>query len=465
METLLSIPVASDELSRQPNPALGHLPGPRGSRLGGNLADLLPDPGPFLRQCRHVHGDCFTVGLLRNSRVVILLGAEANKRVLLDRDDNFSSRRGWDVVLDYFGNNILVRDFADHRQHRRILTSMFKPGDLAAQLEHMQPIIGAAVRGCGGTIDVYAMCKRLTLQIALETIAGIDTSDRAMHGYYRDLVAVLDGVMARHVPLPWSRYRRGVRARDRLRLRLHAQVAARRAAAAPDLFSRLAAFTDADGRALSADDVVDHMFGMLFAAHDTTATTLALMLIRLADPPDWQQAIREEARHIRRDCVARHLPYGALKRMPVTDAVFRETLRLHAPIQLIPRRSVREFEFAGQRLPANAPILLVPQGTHLDPGHFRAPEEFRPQRFLDGEPEEPFGFVPFGRGSHMCLRMHFAAMEVKAVCFELLLRHELKPTGTDLRLEYLPIVRPRRPLKVRVQPIDAGCMASKTGIL
>lgn len=454
METVPSIPVASDELPRLPSSALGHLPGPRGSRLGGNLSDLLPDPGPFLRQCRRVHGDCFTVGLLRNSRVVILMGAQANKLVLLDSDDNFSSRRGWDVVLDYFGNNVLVRDFADHRQHRRILASMFKPADLAAQLKHMQPIIGAAVRGCRGTIDAYTMCKRLTLKIALETIAGIDTSDRAMQGYYQDLVAVLDGVMARHVPLPWSRYKRGVRARDRLRLRLHGQVEARRAAIVPDLFSRLAAFTDADGRALSAEDVVDHMFGMLFAAHDTTATTLALMLIRLADHPDWQQAIREEARHIRRDCNARQLPYDALKRMPVADAVFRETLRLHAPIQLIPRRSVGEFEFAGQRIPANAPILLVPQGTHLDPNHFPEPEDFRPQRFLNGEPEQPFGFVPFGRGSHMCLGMHFAAMEVKAVCFELLLRYELIPAGTDMRLEYLPIVRPRRPLKVGVQRID-----------
>ena len=454
METLPSVPVASDELPRQPSPALGHLPGPQGSWLGGNLSDLLPDPGPFLRQCRQVHGDCFTVGLLRNSRAVILMGAEANKLVLLDRDDNFSSRRGWDVVLDYFGNNILVRDFADHRQHRRILTSMFKPADLAAQLQRMQPIIGAAARRCRGTIDAYAMCKRLTLQIALETIAGIDTSDQAMQGYYRDLVAVLDGVMARHVPFPWSRYRRGVRARDRLRRRLHGQVEARRVAAAPDLFSRLSAFTDADGRALSAEDVVDHMFGMLFAAHDTTATTLALMLMRLADHPDWQQAIREEARLIRHDCDAQRLPYDALKQMRVTDAVFRETLRLHAPIQLIPRRSVREFEFAGQRVPANAPILLVPQGTHLDPGHFRAPEDFHPQRFLNGEPEEPFAFVPFGRGSHMCLGMHFAAMEVKAVCFELLHRYELTPTGTDMRLEYLPIVRPRRALEGRLQRIE-----------
>ena len=114
--------------------------------------------------------------------------------------------------------------------------------------------------------------------------------------------------------------------------------------------------------------------------------------------------------------------------------------------------SVREFRFEGYRVTANAPILLFPQATHFDPAHFREPERFDPLRFVGSTPPDPFAFIPFGRGSHMCLGMHFATMEVKAILYRLLLTWEIrvvKPGGQALN--YVPIVRPVRPVRLRLR--------------
>lgn len=138
-------------------------------------------------------------------------------------------------------------------------------------------------------------------------------------------------------------------------------------------------------------------------------------------------------------------PCSTLDRLPLTDAYFRETLRQYSPLQMVPRRSVREFRFEGHRIPANAPVLLFPRATHFDPECFPDPERFDPVRFVDAPAPDPFAFIPFGRGSHMCLGMPFAAKEVKAVLYRLLLARELR-LGEQGRpaLTYVPIVRPAR---------------------
>ena len=74
-------------------------------------------------------------------------------------------------------------------------------------------------------------------------------------------------------------------------------------------------------------------------------------------------------------------------------------------------------------------------------------------RFIDSQPPDPFAFIPFGRGSHMCLGMHFAAMEVKAVLYQLLLSREVRfADGDDHPLNYVPIVRPFGPARLHFGP-------------
>lgn len=444
------ISVASDALPRRASHDLAHLPGPRGHRLLGNSRDFLPNPGQYVRDMRRRFGNCFTVGLLGNRRQVILAGPAANRLVLLDADDNFSSRWGWwEGVGAYFPGMVLLRDFADHRLHRRLMTPLFKPAALRRHLVQMDPIIQESIRTWPDAVDIYREQKRLTLEVALWVFGGFE--GRASNDpLYRDMTTLLDNVLA----LPGLGRWRALRARDRLRRTLHGELATRRQNGGEDLFTHLAVWTDEAGQCLSDRDVVDHMLGLLFGAHDTTTSALTTMSIKLAEDPAWQDRLREECRGVRQDLDGRLTPEG-LDRLPLMDAFFRETLRLYSPLQMIPRRAVRAFRFEGHRIPANAPILLFPQATHFDSEFFPEPERFDPLRFVDAPGPEPFAFIPFGRGSHMCIGMHFAAMEVKAVLYRLLLTKRLRlgkqGGGT---LNYMPIVRPLGPVRLHLDPLS-----------
>jgi len=451
--TIQAIPVSSDRLSPKPNHDLKHIPGPKGHWLSGNAKGLMPNLGPFIRNAQTKYGNCFTIGLFRNQRVLILVGAGANERVLLDRNDDFSTRWGWQILHAFFGRNLLVRDFEDHRQHRRLMNHMFKPAVLAQYLEQMNPLIAASVDGYRGDVDVYRQTKQLAMDIAIDVFAGIEPGAESV-ACNHDLNEILSNAMAHRIRLPGTGYWRGLKARDRLSERLLQTLRTRRGQAGADLFSQLANETDEDGAVLSDQDVIDHMLGMLFAAHDTTASSLAMIFWLLAKHPEWQVALRDECQMLHRKTGSPHLHYADLDQLPKVEWVFKEALRMYSPIQIIPRRTVRELEHEGHRIPANTWVMLIPQATHFNDLYFDDPEEFSPQRFDEDSYEyrqsEPFAFVPFGRGSHMCLGMHFAHMEVKAVLYQLLLSRHLSPSnGQGLDLEYLPLVRPKHRMDVK----------------
>src|SRR5205823_11948357 len=87
---------------------------------------------------------------------------------------------------------------------------------------------------------------------------------------------------------------------------------------------------------------------------------------------------------------------------------------------------------AGRRLPAGTlvfpAIVLVQTSRHAFPD----PEDFRPERFLDGSPP-PYTFIPFGGGTRRCIGAAFAVMEMKTVLSTVLRRVDL--SAPDLRPE------------------------------
>ena len=92
----------------------------------------------------------------------------------------------------------------------------------------------------------------------------------------------------------------------------------------------------------------------------------------------------------------------------------KETLR-HRPVVPVVARRVREpVTLGGLAIPAGTVLMVSIYLLHRDPEVYPEPDEFRPERFLDGEPD-PRAWVPFGGGVRRCLGASFATLEMKVV--------------------------------------------------
>jgi cytochrome P450 len=230
-------------------------------------------------------------------------------------------------------------------------------------------------------------------------------------------------------------------------------LAARRAGHGGDMFSRLVRARSEEGAALSDSDIVDHMIFLMMAAHDTTTSTLTSMTYELAKHPHWQDRVREESRALGTG----ELGFEDLDKLESLTWVIKEIMRRYPPLPVIPRVAMRGFEWSGYRVPANAMVVISPIHTHHMAEWWSEPSRFDPERFAPARAEDQrhtHVWIPFGGGPHLCLGMHFADLQIKAIMHQLLLRYRWSvPAGYTMPVQQAPISKPLDGLPIELRRI------------
>ena len=90
----------------------------------------------------------------------------------------------------------------------------------------------------------------------------------------------------------------------------------------------------------------------------------------------------------------------------------------------------------GYELPAGTFVLPAIAALHYRADLYPDPQEFRPERFLDGKVDH-YGWIPFGGGVRRCIGAAFAQYEMRVVLRAILERAELR--APDLRPERVKI--------------------------
>jgi cytochrome P450 len=209
----------------------------------------------------------------------------------------------------------------------------------------------------------------------------------------------------------------------------------REAAVKPDdlLTLLLAAQDEETGIGMSDQQLRDETMTLLSAGHETTGAALAWTWYLLGRHPEIQEEVfAEVGGHLRgRSPNADDLPH-----LPLTRAVFEETMRLYPPAWGIPRQAIADDEIHGFAIRRGAIISLPQYLTHRHPDFWPEPEKFQPDRFLgkqsEGRPK--YAYYPFGAGPRICIGNTFALMEA-TVALATIAQHfriELVPGQTVL---------------------------------
>ncbi|MFK7745391.1 MAG: cytochrome P450 [Roseobacter sp.] len=424
--------------------ALAHIPGPPVPPVIGHTLKIANDSYGTQQDYIKRYGEVYKTKMLGVWRVN-LCGPDALEHVLLDKDKTFSSEGGWDALQRIYPGGLILQDFDRHRQNRRIMTAAFRASAIRdyriRMAEIMQDLLTTWPQD--KPFDFYTAIKDLTLRMGGAVFMGLPLDGDLAKKINR---AITDEIRASvtliRKPIPFTPMWHGVRGRDFLRETFRTMIPERRAKGGDDFFSQMCLATDEDGHAWSEDEILNQFNLLIMAAHDTTATSLTVMMAALGQHPNWQKRLVDEVASLGDGPI----DDDALSKMKETDKVFREALRLVPPVPFIPRLATRDFHWKGFDIPAGTSIALNPGVSMLSPDLFTNPTEFDPDRFAPERAEDRihrFAWTPFGGGAHKCIGMHFATMQVKLFIATLLRQRRIVLPNGAPEWHRMPIPKPK----------------------
>ncbi|KAM3341300.1 cytochrome 76A2 [Capsicum galapagoense] len=156
---------------------------------------------------------------------------------------------------------------------------------------------------------------------------------------------------------------------------------------------------------LSEHQINIFILEMFLAGTETTSSSVEWALSELLRHPEAMERVKEEiVKVIRQD---KKLEESDIDNLPYTQAVVKETLRLHPPLPLlVPRRAMHDTNFMGYDIPEDTQVFVNVWAIGRDPEFWDDPLDFKPERFLNSKTDfkgQCFELLPFGAGRRMCV--------------------------------------------------------------
>lgn len=404
--------------------AIPRPPGPKGHFLLGNLPELKHDRLGFFTTCARRYGDVVSLRLVRR-QAFLLSHPDDIGHVLLDNHRNFIKHRAfWRHTTALLGQGLLTSEGDFWRRQRHLAAPAFHTERIAAygaiMVDYTEKLL--THWQAGEVRNVHQDMQALTMRVAAKTLfdADLESEVATVRNAFEATIQEVDKRWVRPIyipdtiPLPSTlRYLRGIRQLEKLIYRL---IEERRQSGEDrgDLLSMLLQARDEAGQPMPEKQVRDEVMTLLLAGHETTALTLSWGWYLLSCHPEAEARLLTEL-----DTVlgGRAPTMADLNRLPYTEAVVLETLRLFPPAWGMGREVVAACEIGGYPIPAGATIYIIQWALHRDPRYFERPEEFIPERWLDGLSQRlpRYAFLPFGGGPRTCIGNRFALMEARLI--------------------------------------------------
>jgi cytochrome P450 len=406
----------------------------------------------LLETGRERYGHVWTLNLVGGTTFVMVSDPQLVEDVLTADPDvlHAEARLATPLVGDH---SLLIAQGKDHATKRKLLKPLFQGERVERHAEVIATIAEKELAGwpTGEPMPLLPRLQAITLGVITSATFGETGAER--HDQLRSAVHnLLDfGSSAWRMTKHQFRYMRGWQPSPDFRRRrevvnelVYEEIS--RAREDPDLDQRddmlamLLRIEYEDGRPFSDEEVRDQVVTLLMQGHTSTANGLAWALERVLRHPDIHDRLRSDPSND-----------------DYYDAVVSETLRLRPPLPFVMRYVNEPYELAeweldhGKMIAANLYILQRREDLFDDP------DRFRPERFIDRQPDK-FAWIPFGGGTvRGCIGRSLATVEMKVVLQTLMRQAHLEPADQAdeeikrLGVGFTPGRGARAVLKERVQ--------------
>ncbi|KAK1378027.1 Trans-cinnamate 4-monooxygenase [Heracleum sosnowskyi] len=190
---------------------------------------------------------------------------------------------------------------------------------------------------------------------------------------------------------------------------------------------------------INEDNVYYIVESINIAAIDTTLRSIEWSIAELVNHPEVQKKLRHEIDTVLG--VGVQVTEPDTHKLPYLEAVIKETLRLRMPVPLlVPHMNLQDAKLGGYDIQAESKILVNAWWLANNPAHWKNPEEFRPERFLEEESNvetngNDFRYLPFGVGRRSCPGILLALPMMGITLGRLVQNFELSPPPGQSKID------------------------------
>jgi len=353
------------------------------------------------------------------------------KRVLVTNHRNYTKGVGIDRVRLLLGNGIMTSEGETWRRQRRMMQPAFHRRIIEQFAGVVQTLSNATVDGWlaaagrGETVNLTESMSELALDVVLHAI------------FSHDLGRLVSDLTDNPFMMVTKESRRDPRfAYEFRQLGKHVLKLVRqrrsRGTRHFDFTQMLMEAVDPDtGQGMTEREITDEILTLVVAGHETTASALNWTWWLLSQHPDNERRLHEEQDMAGDLGLAR---YADLDRLPFTQQVLHESLRLYPPGWLLTRRTIGPDRLGGHAVPPGTDVFLSPYFVHRHPQFWDNPQGFDPDRFNPGQAEgrHKFAYIPFAAGPRHCIGENFSLYEMMMHLNGATRRVRLRPADTGV---------------------------------
>jgi cytochrome P450 len=385
------------------------------------------DPLAYLNWCRRRYGDTFTMTPIGKPPLVFMTKASDIREIVTAPADVLRAGEGAAVIAPLVGrDSFMLADGNDHLAGRRSILPGFRRERVSAHAAMVYETVEREVAKwpLDKPVALHGRLRALTLRVILSTIFGSDDDDGRIDELHRRLLAMFSVASSLSLHMPalrhappwrnvWHRFLADRASADALLAELVVERAHSRSHD-QGMLAMLLGPRHLEGGPDAISDVRDTLMSLILAGHETTGSELAWAVQLLAHHPAVMRRLAQGPQNDAEDYL---------------DAVIEEVLR-HRPVFLftIPRAVAQTCEVGGRTY--HPPVQLVGciHLMHHDPAAYTQPHAFRPERFLNNEPQVD-AWMPWGGGRRRCPGRHLALLEIRTVLRVMFERLTIEPAS------------------------------------
>ncbi|XP_058109600.1 abscisic acid 8'-hydroxylase 2-like isoform X2 [Magnolia sinica] len=438
------------------NPKTGPKRLPPGSMgwpyIGETLKLYTQNPNTFFSNKLKRYGDIFKTHIL-GCPCIMISSPEAAKIVLVSRAHLFKPTYPSSKEKMIGPQAIFFQQGDYHSRLKKLVQASFLPSSIRGSVSDIETLVLKFLPSWeNNTINTLHEMKRFAFDVAMLSVFGpnADLETDGIKELYRCLER---GYNSMPLNLPGTSFHKAMKARKLLQEMLRTLIEKRREEK-KESGGLLGVFLGSKYQKLlelNDTQVADNIIGVIFAAHDTTASVLTWILKYLSDNRDLLDSVTKEHEDIQLGKIKEkrgRLTWDDTRKMTLTNRVIQETLRAASVLSFTFREAVEDVELQGYVIPRGWKVLPLFRTIHHSPSFFPHPEKFDPSRFEVAP--RPNTFMPFGNGVHSCPGSELAKLEMLVLLHHLTTKYRWEVVGDEDGIQYGPFPVPKHGLPIRV---------------